>query len=655
MADSLFDLTLEELGQLQVDVASSTPQDQVTSPASVTVYDRPMLSQLNRFTLADLADITPGYSSYYLFGERVFHTRGQKAGSFENNKHVVLVDGIPINHARAGKASTEQGLPLTFAQRVEFLRGPDSTLHGTGAFYGVVQIKSRELKGSDHRLEYANDRLQVSANHIGEESGLYVSHYQKNDSRKPVGPNFSDDQLLYDRQDSQFIYAYGQDSFTYGQLKYGLLYLNKRGGLGEHWMGNFSTPANDLTWSTRIPFIQYEFSDGLNTFTSSVWLNQGIEKGFWAPFTAESFPDAPGSGGVFDAYEVKVLKKAMNLNWKRAGDHGQLLVGVSAETNENQSADSFLLNVIADDVNDGDDSTVPFIYGEVTGDEVHHYGLFSNYEYRWNDVNLYLGARLDTGHYQDDEYEHVSPKFSLVFNVSSDLTAKISFRSALRAPGIKEYSLNEEAKTELKNVNLSESLIEDLKPETFQNSELNVAYRQSDFYLHANVFYNETSSALDSSQLSVLDEFSNPQLINRFTNSDTKVYAKGAELEFQSKWLYWNFNGNVSYAKAISEGRELADVPDYLVNLWGGYSQADVTSTVLLQWQHGYRNGDDASGEKVVRWDWVHKQKINEDTFVGLTISNLMNRSNYLSLSGERRIPLDGRRVLLTLERRFAH
>ena len=440
-----------------------------------------------------------------------------------------------------------------------------------------------------------------------------------------------------------------------GQIKYGLLYLKKRGGLGEHWMGNFSTPANDLTWSTSIPFIQYEFTEGLNTFSSSVWLNQGVEKGFWAPFTAESFPDAPGSGGVFNAYEVQVLKKAMSLKWKRAGEHSQLLLGVSAETNENQSANSFLLNVIADDVDDGDESTTPYIYGEVTGDAVHHNGVFLNYEYRWNRVNLYLGARLDSGHYQDDAYEHLSPKFSFVFDITSDLTAKLSFRSALRAPGIKEYSLNEEAKNELGNLSLNESLIADLKPEIFQNSELNVAYRQSDFYVHANVFYNETSNALDGSQLSVLDTLNNPQLINRFANSDTKVYAKGAELEFQSKWVSWNFNGNLSYAKATSQGSELADVPDYLVNFWGGYSQADITSTVLLQWQHSYRNGSQASGEKVVRWDWVHKQRINDDTFVGLTITNLLNRSNFLSLSGGRRIPLDSRRVILNLERRFTH
>lgn len=128
----IFELSLEQLINMPVAVASTSTKSQADAPASVSVYDQVHLQQLNRYSLSELAQVTPGFAAYEIYGERVFSTRGQKAGSFENNKHLVLVDGIPVNHARANKAPTAYELPLLFATRVEFMRGPDSALHGVG-------------------------------------------------------------------------------------------------------------------------------------------------------------------------------------------------------------------------------------------------------------------------------------------------------------------------------------------------------------------------------------------------------------------------------------------------------------------------------------------------------------------------------------------
>ena len=130
----IFELSLEQLINMPVAVAATGKKTQVSAPASVTVYDQSHLQQLNRYSLAELADVTLGFASYEIYGEKVFISRGQKAGSFENNKHLVMVDGIAVNHARSNKAPTDYELPLFFADKVEFMRGPDSALHGVGAF-----------------------------------------------------------------------------------------------------------------------------------------------------------------------------------------------------------------------------------------------------------------------------------------------------------------------------------------------------------------------------------------------------------------------------------------------------------------------------------------------------------------------------------------
>ena len=64
-----------------------------------------------------------------------------------NSDHVlVLIDGIKVGSATAGTASF-QDLPLELIERIEIVRGPRSSLYGSEALGGVIQIFTR--KGGD--------------------------------------------------------------------------------------------------------------------------------------------------------------------------------------------------------------------------------------------------------------------------------------------------------------------------------------------------------------------------------------------------------------------------------------------------------------------------------------------------------------------------
>ena len=56
---------------------------------------------------------------------------------------LVLVDGRPINSPRSGDVSLNS-IPLEDIARIEVLRGPASSLYGTGAMGGVVNIITQE-------------------------------------------------------------------------------------------------------------------------------------------------------------------------------------------------------------------------------------------------------------------------------------------------------------------------------------------------------------------------------------------------------------------------------------------------------------------------------------------------------------------------------
>ncbi len=106
---------------------------------------------MGRYTINALAEITPGFSIHSTSdGDTWLETRGTYGD--RNSKHLVLVDGIPIHNSRNYMALTGNDLPLLFAKRVEFLKGPASALYGVSAFNGVINIISDDLAEESSKM-----------------------------------------------------------------------------------------------------------------------------------------------------------------------------------------------------------------------------------------------------------------------------------------------------------------------------------------------------------------------------------------------------------------------------------------------------------------------------------------------------------------------
>jgi vitamin B12 transporter len=78
----------------------------------------------------------------------------------ESDHVLVLVDGIRIGSATSGAAAF-QDLPLALIDRIEIVRGPRSSLYGSDAIGGVIQIFTRRDRGP------ANFRADVGAGSHG--------------------------------------------------------------------------------------------------------------------------------------------------------------------------------------------------------------------------------------------------------------------------------------------------------------------------------------------------------------------------------------------------------------------------------------------------------------------------------------------------------
>jgi len=132
----------------QVVTATRTAQTAQQSLAAVTVLDRERIERSQAASLPELLKQVPGVSLANNGGP------GKSTALFmrgtESDHVLVMIDGIKIGSVSAGGAAL-QDLPLELIERIEVVRGPRSSLYGSEAIGGVIQIFTR--KGQGHGVK----------------------------------------------------------------------------------------------------------------------------------------------------------------------------------------------------------------------------------------------------------------------------------------------------------------------------------------------------------------------------------------------------------------------------------------------------------------------------------------------------------------------
>ena len=147
-------------GDAQLDpvvvTASRSEQSLEKTLAAVTVIDREDIDRLEPDSLPELLHRIPGVSISNNGGfgkESSLFLRGAEA-----DQTLVLIDGVRVASATAGKAAL-QDIPVDQIERIEVVRGPYSSLYGSDAIGGVIQIFTRRPKGETT----INGRLAVGS------------------------------------------------------------------------------------------------------------------------------------------------------------------------------------------------------------------------------------------------------------------------------------------------------------------------------------------------------------------------------------------------------------------------------------------------------------------------------------------------------------
>jgi iron complex outermembrane receptor protein len=136
---------LDALLDLEVSGASKFALRASESPSAVTVISAEQMRALGHRTLADVLRSVAGVvvssdRTYSYLGVRGFSAPGDY-----NTRVLVLIDGNRINDSVYGQGflGSEFPLDLDLVERVEFIPGQGSAVHGANALFGVVNVITR--------------------------------------------------------------------------------------------------------------------------------------------------------------------------------------------------------------------------------------------------------------------------------------------------------------------------------------------------------------------------------------------------------------------------------------------------------------------------------------------------------------------------------
>src|SRR4029077_20977046 len=149
---NLKQLSLEQLGNLEVTTASKEPEKMQRTSAAIYVLTQEDIRRSGATSIPEVLRLVPGVevaqidSSTWAVGIRGF-------GSGFSKSVLVLIDGRNVyTPLFAGVNWKLQNMMLEDVDRIEVIRGPGGTIWGTNAVNGVINIITKNSKDSQGTL-----------------------------------------------------------------------------------------------------------------------------------------------------------------------------------------------------------------------------------------------------------------------------------------------------------------------------------------------------------------------------------------------------------------------------------------------------------------------------------------------------------------------
>ncbi len=398
--------------------------------ASVTVVDA---NDIQLFNYRSLADVLRGQRSFYLYnnGLNTFAgVRGFQRPGDSNARILVLEDGRPTNELIYGQSHLDPNfvVPMEAVKRVEVIRGPGSSLYGTNAMFGVVNVVTKD--GSD--VNGIVTKIEGGTSETAHANVLYGEKFKNGvDVLADVG-GFStrgDRDIRYDGVNdpahNEGHIRYGDDQSAvsgFAKIKYGDLTLQADSAVRRTddstatYLTSFFNPGNLEERRTNVTLrLDHQISE---TQDIHAMLYYGR-----FDFRLKSPYDTTQATEPFTYYsnaDDDWVGQQVHYGWQMTKAFHLLVGGDATESIHTRQYD--------DDTIDGSVLNVPASYSA--------FGVFAEGEERltpW--LSVTVGGRFDQ---VQRVGSNVSPRVAAIFTPTKEDTIKLLYGSAFRSPTLSD-------------------------------------------------------------------------------------------------------------------------------------------------------------------------------------------------------------------------
>jgi iron complex outermembrane receptor protein len=526
--------------------ASKYQQTAAEAPSSVSIITADEIKKYGYRTLADILRSVRGFFVTYDRNYSYVGVRGFGRPGDYNTRMLFLVDGHRLNdNVYDGTLVGTAGfLDIDLIKQVEIVRGPSSSLYGTSAFFGVINIvtkRGRDVEPGEASVEVASLDTRKARLTYGKRlrqgPELLVSGSWYDSNGHPS--------LFYSEFDSPttnngVAEHVDGDQYASGFVKLEVKDLVVRGGYSSRTKviptASYGTVFNDPRTRTvdAEGFLDLKYNhqwDARRSTTARFFYDTTRYKGRYA-FDYALPGDSPDVVTNYDTAEGNWWGGEVTMT-QAIGQAHRVLIGGEYKGDLELEQRNYDAAVYLADKRRGA-----------------NWALFVQ-----DEIVVGTGLRLNVG-VRHDQYNNTfggstNPRLALIYSVRTNTTLKLLYGQAFRAPNVYELYYHDD---------FSQKANPDLDPEMMRSTELVVERSLTDHVLGIVSLFHYRIDDLISFETDPSDGL----LV--FRNAET-IETNGVEIELDGRWAN-ALEGRVSYAYQHSEnqqtGAPLTNSPKHL-------------------------------------------------------------------------------------------
>jgi outer membrane receptor for ferrienterochelin and colicins len=535
LESDLTQLSLDSLLNLPIRTSVKYEQTASEAPASVTVITR---EQIHRYGYRTLDEALAGVRGFYVSYDRNYATvgtRGFGRPTDYNDRLLLLINGHIYNDAifQTAALGTDLGLDLDAVDRIEIIRGPNSTLYGTSAMLAVINVLTSDGSrnqglslsseaGSGWKREAA---IRYGAS-IGRNGGVFLAgSWGAADGRDLYFREFDDPAtnrgravgLDWDR------YAGFSGNLRTGGLSVQAFFATRTKGVPTaYWDVNFNDAGARSLDQRGFVEIRYERDLGGNRHWTAGASADHYRYGGWYPYENMEREEATGAWIDLESqFRWDVLRRL------RMTFGGRVQENVRADYRYTSGTETWF---------EGD-----FPYSLVS--------FYGQAEVRPLSGLIFL-AGLGRDAYSTS-FSSVMPHASMIVRPFRSTTVKAVYAEGFRAPNVYEWNYQEPDVQKRNPV---------LKPEGIRTFEGAVEQRISGGLLASLSAYNYRFGDLIEYSIDSGDSL-------YFFDNLQRLRTRGLELELNGRFDGWCVYGSCSFQDARDRisGEKLSNAPEILL------------------------------------------------------------------------------------------